>query len=225
MALHGRAFVAIWHGIQTGGEDEYRAWHTQEHMPERLGVPGFLQGRRYVDWSLQPHPTFTLYEGAHIETFRSPGYLARLNDPTEWSNRVQPTMTNFLRGGCETLFSFGNGIGGAIATIRLSAPAGGGESFEGRLAGETLALRGNPAVTSIHIGLHAEAVTGAETEESKMRPSVFGGGFSHVVLIEGTSVAALTKISGALTGMLEAIGARNLWAASYPLDFALRTPA
>jgi len=33
------------------------------------------------------HPLFILYEAAHIEVFRSPGLVARLNDPTEWSKK------------------------------------------------------------------------------------------------------------------------------------------
>src|SRR3954452_13135 len=72
MPLLGQALVGIWHGIQSGGEDEYLAWHTYEHMPERLGIPGFLRGRRFSNWCLDLHPTFTLYEGAHIPHVRRP---------------------------------------------------------------------------------------------------------------------------------------------------------
>ena len=49
MALKGRAFMAVWHDIASTREAEYNTWHTRQHMPERLGVPGFLVGRRYVD--------------------------------------------------------------------------------------------------------------------------------------------------------------------------------
>ena len=34
--------MAVWHDIAEAGEAEYSAWHTNQHMPERLGVPGFL---------------------------------------------------------------------------------------------------------------------------------------------------------------------------------------
>jgi hypothetical protein len=40
MALRGRAFMAVWHDIASTGEAEYNTWHTRQHMPERLGVPG-----------------------------------------------------------------------------------------------------------------------------------------------------------------------------------------
>ena len=96
MPLFGQALVGkSAGGIQPGQEDAYLAWHTYEHMPSGSASRDFC-GRRFRQSGVRPHPTFTLYEGAHIETFRSPGYLARLNkDPTEWSNRVQPTMTSF----------------------------------------------------------------------------------------------------------------------------------
>ena len=49
-------------------------------MPERLGVPGFLRGRRYMRTKAEDHAMFILYEAAHIDTFR-------LEDPTEWSKK------------------------------------------------------------------------------------------------------------------------------------------
>ena len=59
--LAGKAFVAIWHDVVPEGKAEFSAWHTRQHMPERLGVTGFLRGRRY----LAEHGTpeyFNLYE-------------------------------------------------------------------------------------------------------------------------------------------------------------------
>ena len=47
MPLRGRAFFSMWSGVLQGYERELDRWHTIEHMPERLGVPGFLRGRRF----------------------------------------------------------------------------------------------------------------------------------------------------------------------------------
>ena len=52
MPLRGSAFLAIWHDIEAHGEVEYDDWHTREHMPERVEIPGFEAGRRWVDRSL-----------------------------------------------------------------------------------------------------------------------------------------------------------------------------
>src|SRR5215208_2640650 len=79
MTLQGTAFLAMWHDIAAAAEPEYNLWHTREHMPERLGIPGFEVGRRYVDWNLDTFRYFTLYEGRSLDVFRSAPYLARLN--------------------------------------------------------------------------------------------------------------------------------------------------
>ena len=47
MPLLGRGVLAIWHTISPEGETDYWRWHDREHIPERVGVPGFLRGRRY----------------------------------------------------------------------------------------------------------------------------------------------------------------------------------
>jgi hypothetical protein len=172
-------------------------------------------------WSLDLHPTFTLYEGAHIETFRSPGYLARLNSPTEWSGRVQPTMTNFLRGSCVVLFTIGQGVGGAMTTVRLSAPDGDRDRFETELSAAALRLRRLPAITSVHVARHEAAVAGGETAETRMRPSVHRGSFTHLLLVEGLSPSLLDRASRDLHTILNGINARDVWAGTYALDFEL----
>ena len=50
MSLLGEAAVAIWHDIAPEGRDEFYAWHAgEEHMPERIGVRGFLaRSARYA---------------------------------------------------------------------------------------------------------------------------------------------------------------------------------
>ena len=48
MALAGLGAVAIWHDILASGHVNFYAWHGNEHMLERVTIPGFLRGRRYV---------------------------------------------------------------------------------------------------------------------------------------------------------------------------------
>jgi hypothetical protein len=60
-----------------------------------------------MDSKAPDHAMFIIYEAAHIDTFRSPGLLARLNDPTDWSKRVQPGLVNFIRAPSQTLVSLG----------------------------------------------------------------------------------------------------------------------
>ena len=89
MSLAGKGAVAIWNDITAEGRAEFYAWHGVEHMPERVGIPGFLRGRRYVAHAGEPE-FFTLYETISPRTVTGPDYLARLNDPTPWTRATIP---------------------------------------------------------------------------------------------------------------------------------------
>ena len=43
------AVLVIWHDLLPEAKIEWEQWHTHEHMPERVGIPGFLGGRRYMN--------------------------------------------------------------------------------------------------------------------------------------------------------------------------------
>ena len=44
----GNAAVAMWWDIAPEVRAEWEDWHTREHMPERLAIPGFLRGTRWI---------------------------------------------------------------------------------------------------------------------------------------------------------------------------------
>lgn len=189
MSLRGRAFNAMWSDLLEGHARELDLWHTVEHMPERLGVPGFLRGRRYIDVTSSSHSMFILYEAAHIETFRSPGLVARLNEPTEWSKKVQPALLNFIRGPCQTLISLGEGVGGAMLTVRMVGDSR--DKTEARHEVRCIApkLQRLHGVTGIHIGEHI--MDTLETAEKRLRPATSPPTFDFVILIEGIGIAEL----------------------------------
>ncbi len=66
MPLTGSAFVIMWHDITPEADSEYNLWHTREHMPERIALPGFLRSRRGVNRGLDRQHYFTLYECAGL---------------------------------------------------------------------------------------------------------------------------------------------------------------
>ena len=119
MGMNGNAFLAIWHDIEEGGHAEYIEWHTREHMPERLSIPGFRTGKRLHAPDASRYAFGTVYSGETLETFRSPDYLERLNNPTPWTTAVAPSFRNFLRVACERIAEAGHGDGGSMATIRF----------------------------------------------------------------------------------------------------------
>ena len=124
MSLLGQAVVAIWNDVAPEGRDQFYEWHNHEHMPERVGIPGFLRGRRYraVEAAAE---YFTLYEAENASVLTGPHYLKRLNDPTPATRIVIPNyFRNMVRGVCGVRFSVGVGIGGVIVTLRLAPEAG-----------------------------------------------------------------------------------------------------
>ena len=39
---------AIGHDLLPDAKNDFYEWHNREHIPERLGIPGFNRGRRYI---------------------------------------------------------------------------------------------------------------------------------------------------------------------------------
>ena len=76
--------MAFWADIDRDYEPRFLEWHNCEHMPERVSVPGFCEGRRYRALGDTPrYLMMYLTEGA--EVLESDAYVERLNDPTPWT--------------------------------------------------------------------------------------------------------------------------------------------
>jgi len=222
MPLRGRAFNALWSGLLKGYERELDRWHTIEHMPERLGVPGFLRGRRYMTTKAEDHAMFILYEASHIDTFRSPGLLARLNDPTEWSKKVQPGLVNFIRGPCQTLISLGDGVGGALATIRISGEIKEKIESTQRLMSAAPAIAQLHGVTAVHVGQYvASDISG--TAEAKLRENT-PDSIAFVVLVEGIGVPVLESATSQIMDIASGASSGTCEAGVYRLAYMLDAP-
>jgi len=192
MGLKGSAFLAIWHDIADGQHGEYIEWHTREHMPERLSVPGFRTGKRLHAPEAARHVFGTIYAGDDLEVFRSPGYLARLNNPTPWTAAVAPSFQNFLRVACERVASAGTGDGGSMATIRFDFAHPEAETAL-RQAAQSLVelILSLPGVSCVHLGIARNEVSGVRTRETELRSAMAERGFDAVILVEGSQRAGL----------------------------------
>ena len=95
MGLKGSAFLVMWHDIAEGAVMDYIEWHTREHMPERLSIPGFTTGKRLHAPNASRYAFGTIYAGESLETFRSPDYLERLNNPTPWTASYRAKLPEF----------------------------------------------------------------------------------------------------------------------------------
>ena len=123
MPLLGQAAVAMWWNVRAEQRAEWGDWHSHEHFPERLSIPGFQRGSRWTSTS-DAEGFFVLYELATYETLSSKGYLDRLNSPTPWSTKMMPHHLGMVRSQCRVVASFGGGVATSLATIRLSPQSG-----------------------------------------------------------------------------------------------------
>lgn len=84
-------FMGFWSDIDTDYRQQYREWHNCEHMPERVSIPGFIEGRRYRAASDGP-AFFMCYVTREPDVLSGPDYLAALNRPTPWTREA---LTHF----------------------------------------------------------------------------------------------------------------------------------
>ena len=189
MGLAGKGVVAIWNGIRPEGRDDFYEWHNREHMPERVGIPGFLRGRRYVAHEGAPE-YFTLYETDTPEVLAGADYLSRLNAPTAWTRRATQHFTDTSRSLCRVALSLGPGAGGWMMTWRYDVAPGREDHQRSRVEAVLEDISGKKSIVGAHLCIADRAASTIETEEKNGRPKNAIPGW--VVLVEGgTELAAL----------------------------------
>lgn len=167
VALAGKGVLAIWNGIAAEAEADFVAWHMREHIPERVAVPGFMRGRRYV--AEAGHPKyFNFYEVETPETLVSPGYVARLNSPSDWTKRVVRHFRDTSRTVCAVSASLGLGDGAWLATLRLSA-RGDAAAFAAAMNPVLVELAAAPAVVGVHLLEGHGGGSNGQTAEKDLR--------------------------------------------------------
>jgi hypothetical protein len=199
--MPGKAAVAIWCDVGLDVKDEFDDWHAHEHQPERLSIPGFLRGSRWVSTDGR-NGYFMLYEAQSEATVTAGPYLERLNNPTPWSRKMMGHHLHMTRSLCRVQASFGAGLGRFLLTARFAPAPGQAQQLESWLGAELL-----PSLPS-RKGLMAARFLrglpqGGQTEEQKLR----GGDASAdwIVLISGYEAAAVTAVAlpGAVTRLYE----------------------
>ncbi len=190
--LAGEALVAIWHDIAPEGRAQFYEWHQREHMPERVAIPGFNRGRRWIRVGGDGQDWFNCYEVDRFEVLVGQDYLGRLNAPTPWTKATVVHFRNVTRGLCRVRASFGHGQGGAIGTWRFDAAPGHAADLERHLARVALAeIVARPRVLATHLCVTDEAGSRIETAEKKARASATDVP-RWVVLIEAADPEAIT---------------------------------
>ena len=163
----GQAALAMWWDMAPDMRAEFEHWHTHEHFPERLGIPGFLRATRWADAG-GGEGFFILYDLQAWETLASPAYLARLNAPSDWSRRLMPHHRNMVRSQCRVLASAGSAVGAHALTIRLAPAPGADAKLLAHIRALLPALAQRDGVGGAHL-LRTEAPAIAPTTEQAIR--------------------------------------------------------
>ena len=200
MALCGEGAVCIWNGIAAGGLDEFYAWHNEEHMPERVGIPGFRRGRRYRAADNDTSPLFfTLYETETPEVMTGQDYLNRLNSPTPWTQSVTQTFRDTFRALTRVKATFGPGSGGALATVRMTLPDLDRERFERQIVDDVLPeLARMPKICGAHLCMTDMQASAGRTTETRDRTDIMEPPNTSI-LLEGCDTDSVRNCADRLT--------------------------
>jgi hypothetical protein len=83
-------------------EEEFNAWYDEEHLAERLAIPGFRSATRWVaDLPPGQGRYLATYELDSLAALSSDAYLARFRNQTPWSKRCLGKAVVFKRWACE----------------------------------------------------------------------------------------------------------------------------
>lgn len=196
-ALLGAGAVIVWNDVTEQGREQFYDWHDKEHIPERLAIPGFRRGRRYVKRGHSPE-WLTLYEADDIDIVVSPGYLERLNSPTPGTTSTLQYFRNTSRAVCRIVSSTGSSTGGHMLAMRLDVPATQSEAMCGYLRmnvfPRALALTG---LVACHLYAADQDASHLRTAESNTREFDVP---SWVLLAEATTAGAAERARSLIEG-------------------------
>ncbi len=221
MPLLGNGVAAIWHDIDTTHEADYHHWHCHEHIPERVGIPGFLRGRRFAPVWGSPR-FFHFYETESVDSLTSAAYLERLNDPTPWTQRVVPNFRNNNRTLAQVAGSFGQGVGAAMLTIQCGPAPGKAAALQAWLLAAMPEWVQAEGVTGAHLLRGDQDASNVQTEEKAMRGRADDVA-DWVIMAEGLEAGYLEAMrAGVLSDAnLTTQGAATINAGLYRLHYVL----
>jgi hypothetical protein len=221
MALLGDAALAMWWDMAPELRAEFEHWHSHEHFPERLALPGFLRASRWAaaDGS---EGFFILYELREHAALSSPEYLARLNAPTPWSTRLMPHHRNMVRSQTRVLHSHGAGVARHAMTVRLAPREGESQRLQAALRASVEQLPLRAGLGGAHL-LRTDTPAIAPTTEQKIRGHADRSA-DWVLVVCGYELAMLQALrdDALAPAALEALGAEPGAAAScYTLSLSM----
>jgi hypothetical protein len=96
--IKGQGLLLVMMDTAPEHEAELNRWYEEEHVPERLAIPGFLRATRYQ--AVEGGPKYlALYEVENTNVFSTPDYLSFYSGPKEtpWTRKVISRTFNYKR--------------------------------------------------------------------------------------------------------------------------------
>jgi hypothetical protein len=211
--LLGPAAMLLAFDVAPEAIPEHDDWHTHEHLPERLSIPGFLRGTRWV--ATRGGPRYcVLYEVENLATLASTPYLERLNSPSDWTRKMMPHYRGMTRGFCTVAASFGLGLGHAARLVRFKPEPGAAAALQAWLLKDLLPpLSSKRGVAGVH--LLQGAATPPMTSEQRIRGADAGVDWALLLVGYGEQAPGLDHSE------LQRNGAAGLLDAAYRLEASL----
>jgi hypothetical protein len=181
--MKGSGLLLLWNDIDPAVDAEYNRWHSTEHVPERVTVPGILSGRRYVRVGEGAQRYLTIYELESTAVLSSPAYLSLAESPTPWSRRMRINFSNVTRIACHRLLSAGAGMGASLMMIRMDGDA----RDESAIANTMAACRATEGIVAVHWCRTDPGVPGLSWQATTA-PSAR---HERILIAEATDVASL----------------------------------
>lgn len=162
--MEAPGILAIFNDVKPGREAEFEAWFQGEHLEERLGVPGFLYGRRHQAIS-GSSAFFNFYVVQSPAVLTSKPYLERLDKPTPMTRTVMSDIfINMNRTLCSRTLRRGAFRGAYAVTARFDDPPD-----ETALAATIDSVIEDPAIASGEIWLAPDPAGQPVSMEEKLR--------------------------------------------------------
>jgi hypothetical protein len=169
MPLSGSAALAMWWDMAPAMKSEFEHWHSYEHFPERLAVPGFQRASRWTSTS-GDDGIFVMYELSSHAVLSSAAYVSHLNAPTPWSTQMMPHHRNMVRSQCHVLESLGSSIARYALTLQVSPLQDRANDLRAFLCTLFATLVQRAGIVGAHLLKH-EAPVMTQTTEQRIRNS------------------------------------------------------
>jgi len=168
-AKKGTGLLMVWAEVPADKEAEFNRWYNEEHLRERLSVPGFLSAARYEAVKSGPKH-LACYELESAAVLESAAYKRVQANPTEWTRRCSPDVigTTFIRNVYTMIHPkavgpevAGSGMAPALQIGRMDVPPAVDEEFNSWY--NTIYVPNYEKVPGVIRGRRYRAVTGTPT--------------------------------------------------------------